>query len=76
MGYINPLLKLLTFPGMPALQKEDRERFTKVMLELRSPADKEAERARKRRMGFVAAYWRADSTFARHLTHALIGAKP
>lgn len=41
------------------------------MRELRAQANDEAESAWKRRKGPMAAYWRAVSTYARHLAHAL-----
>ncbi|MGU2073411.1 hypothetical protein ACSETA_10695 [Pseudomonas aeruginosa] len=41
------------------------------MRELRVQANTEAENAWRRRKGPMAAYWRAVSTYARHIAHAL-----
>lgn len=71
MGYINPLLKLAAGKALMQLPAEDRARIEAVMRELRDQANTEAERAWSRRKGPMAAYWRAVSTYARHLAHAL-----
>ena len=71
MGYINPLLLLPAGRKLLALPPEDRRRIEAVMRELRDQANDEAERAWRRRKGPMAAYWRAVSTYARHLAHAL-----
>ena len=71
MGYINPLLKLAAGKALMQLPVEDRARIEAVMRELRDQANTEAERAWSRRKGPMAAYWRAVSTYARHLAHAL-----
>ena len=71
MGYINPLLNLPAGRALLALPKEDRQRIEAVMRDLRGQADQEAENAWKRRKGPMAAYWRAVSTYARHIAHAL-----
>lgn len=75
MGYINPLLKLPAGKALLALPKADRERIKAVMRDLRDQANTEAENAWKRRKGPMAAYWRAVSTYARHVAHALSTAK-
>lgn len=41
------------------------------MRDLRDQANTEAENAWRRRKGPMAAYWRAVSTYARHMAHAL-----
>ncbi|WP_313317776.1 hypothetical protein [Pseudomonas sp.] len=71
MGYINPLLKLPAGQALLELPPEDRARIEAVMRELRAQADAEAENSWIRRKGPMAAYWRAVSTYARHLAHAL-----
>lgn len=71
MGYINPLLRLPAGRRLMALPAEDRKRIAGVMRELRGQANDEAEKAWARRKGPMAAYWRAVSTYARHLAHAL-----
>jgi hypothetical protein len=71
MGYINPLLKLPAGRALQALPAADRARIEAVMRELREQANDEADKAWSRRKGPMAAYWRAVSTYARHLAHAL-----
>jgi len=71
MGYINPLLKLPAGQALLELPPEDRARIEAVMRELRAQADAEAENSWLRRKDPMAAYWRAVSTYARHLAHAL-----
>jgi len=77
MGYINPLLRLPAGQALLSLPPEDKARIEAVMRELRDQANTEAELAWQRRKGPMAAYWRAVSTYARHLAHALsIGGQP
>lgn len=71
MGYINPLLDLPAGQSLLALPAEDRARMRAVLLELRKQANDQAEEAWRRKKGPMAAYWRAVSTYARHLAHAL-----
>lgn len=71
MGYINPLLDLPAGRDLVNLPREDRRRIARVMRELRHQANEEAEESWRRRKGPMAAYWRAVSTYARHLAHAL-----
>lgn len=71
MGYINPLLRLPAGQALQQLPKADRERIEAVMRELRDQANTEAETAWRRRKAPMAAYWRAVSTYARHVAHAL-----
>lgn len=71
MGYINPLLDLPAGRALQELPPEDRKRIAAVMRQLRHEANEEAEKAWSRRKGPMAAYWRAVSTYARHLAHAL-----
>ena len=71
MGYLNPLLKLPAGRALLELPKADRERIEAVMRELRDQANTEAEKSWAKRKGPMAAYWRAVSTYARHLAHAL-----
>ena len=51
----------------------DRQRLARVLRELRTQANDEAEKAWARRKGPMAAYWRAVATYARHTAHALKG---
>ncbi len=71
MGYLNPLLMLPAGRALLELPTADRLRIAKVMRELRVQANSEAETSWGRRKGFAAAYWRAVSTYARHVAHAL-----
>jgi hypothetical protein len=71
MGYRNPLLDLPAGRALLELPKTDRDRIAAVMRELRAQANTEAETAWRRRKGPMAAYWRAVSTYARHVAHAL-----
>lgn len=71
MGYLNPLLRLPAGKALLSLPVEDRKRIEAVMRELRDQANSEADNAWKRRKGPMAAYWRAVSTYARHIAHAL-----
>lgn len=71
MGYENPLLKLPAGRALLDLPAEDRRRIEAVMRELRAQANEQAETAHRRRKGPMYAYWRAVSTYARHIAHAL-----
>lgn len=71
MGYINPLLNLPAGRAHQALPAEQRAPIEAVLRQLRDQANVEAENAWRRRKGPMAAYWRAVSTYARHLAHAL-----
>ncbi len=71
MGYENPLLKLPAGRALLQLPLEQRAPLEAVLRELRDQANIEAENAWRRRKGPMAAYWRAVSTYARHLAHAL-----
>ena len=73
MGYINPLLELPAGRELQALPVADRQRLARVLRELRTQANDEAEKAWARRTGPMAAYWRAVATYARHTAHALKG---
>jgi hypothetical protein len=71
MGYLNPLLELPAGRALMQLPPEQRAPLEALLRELRAQADIEAERSWKKRKGPMAAYWRAVSTYARHLAHAL-----
>ncbi|WP_211441456.1 hypothetical protein [Collimonas humicola] len=71
MGYLNPLLQLPAGRDLLQLPAEDRIRIAKVMRALRRQANTEAEKSWAKRKGPMAAYWRAVSTYARHIAHAL-----
>lgn len=74
MGYLNPLLKLPAGRALLALPPEQRAPIEAVLRALREQANVEAENAWSRRKGPFAAYWRAVSTYSRHLAHALSNA--
>lgn len=69
MGYLNPLLKTDAAKAMLELPEEDLARIEALMRELRAQAGKNAEKAWASRKGLIAAYWRATSTYARHIAH-------
>jgi hypothetical protein len=71
MGYINPLLALPSAQKLLQLPAEQRAPIEALLRELRADADQLAEQSWKKRKGPMAAYWRAVSTYARHLAHAL-----
>ncbi|WP_231586559.1 hypothetical protein [Cupriavidus basilensis] len=71
MGYLNPLLRLPAARNLLRLPPEQRKAMVLVLRQLRDQANTEAEQAWRRRKGPMAAYWRAVSTYARHLAHAL-----
>jgi len=71
MGYENPLLKLPAAQKLLALPPDQRQVIEALMRELRADADHQAEASWRKRKGPMAAYWRAVSTYARHVAHAL-----
>ncbi|APO93354.1 hypothetical protein [Xanthomonas vesicatoria] len=71
MGYLNPLLKLPAGQALKALPPSERAHLEALMRELRDQANTEAEKAWSKRKGPMAAYWRAVSTYARHIAHLL-----
>ncbi|QCX13188.1 hypothetical protein FRC97_00230 (plasmid) [Paracidovorax citrulli] len=71
MGYINPLLRLDAVQQLLDLPREQRTALARLLRELRSDADRQAENAWRKRKGPMAAYWRAVATYARHTAHAL-----
>lgn len=76
MGYLNPLLKLPAGRALLALPPEHRAPIEALMRDLRAQADAEAEKSWRKRKGPMAAYWRAVSTYARHVAHALSKGAP
>jgi hypothetical protein len=71
MGYINPLLDLPAGKALLELPVEQRKPIELVLRQLRDQANAEAEKSWAKRKGPMAAYWRAVSTYSRHLAHAL-----
>jgi hypothetical protein len=71
MGYINPLLDLPAGKKLLELPAEQREPLETVLREPRDQANAQAEICWRRRKSPMATYWRAVSTYSRHLAHAL-----
>lgn len=71
MGYINPLFKLPAGRKLLELPPEMRRPLEELLRDLREQANREAEESWRRRKGPMAAYWRAVSTYSRHIAHAL-----
>ncbi len=71
MGYENPLLALPAMRKVLALPVEQRRPLEALMRDLRAATDKLAEESWSKRKGPMAAYWRAVSTYSRHVAHAL-----
>lgn len=69
MGYFNPLLKTDAAKAMLDLPEQDLLRIEGLMRDLRAQANANAEKAWASRKGVIAAYWRAVSTYARHVAH-------
>jgi hypothetical protein len=74
MGYENPLLRLPAAQKIMAMPAEQRSVLEQLMRELRADADTLAERSWGQKKGPMAAYWRAVSTYARHIAIMLRGA--
>ncbi len=71
MGYLNPLFRLPAAKALLALGRPERAAMAALLLDLRAQANEEAEKAWARRKGPMACYWRAVSTYARHVAHLL-----
>jgi hypothetical protein len=71
MGYENPLLALPAARKVLALPADQRGPLEALMRELRAEANTLAEESWRRRKSPMAVYWRAVSTYARHIAHAL-----
>lgn len=71
MGYLNPLLKLPAAQAILNLPAEQRAPLEALLRDLRTQANDEAERAWRRRKGPMAAYYRAVSSYSRHIAHLL-----
>ncbi len=63
----NPVHRLPSWAELQSLPPEAWDGLRRVLLDLRSEANELAETAWRRRKGPMAAYWRAVSTYARHL---------
>jgi hypothetical protein len=71
MGYLNPLLALPAVRRLMTLPPRERAALAAVLTDLRVQANGLAEASWRRKKGPMAAYYRAVSTYARHLAHVL-----
>jgi hypothetical protein len=71
VGYVNPLLALPAAKKLLLLSAKERAATAAVFTELRHQANDLAEASWKRKKGPMAAYYRAVSTYARHVAHVL-----
>lgn len=67
----NPVLRLPAAASILALPIEQRRPLGILLRELAAQADADAERSWGQRKGIMAAYWRAVSTYAKHIAHAI-----
>jgi hypothetical protein len=70
-GVRNPVLLLPAATRLCALPAHERRLFGDLLREIARDADLRAERAWKKRKGPMAAYWRATSTYAKHIARAI-----
>lgn len=75
MGYANPLLTLPAGRKLAELDDESSRALEQICRELRAQANDQAETCWSRRKAPMAAYWRAVSTYARHVAHALMATR-
>lgn len=77
MGYLNPLLKLPAAQALLALPSSpEKALIEQLFREIRGEANKLAEESWRKRKAPMAAYWRAVSTYARHVAHAISKGAP
>lgn len=67
----NPILALPAARDIQALPAEQRRPLGILLRELAKQADDQAHDAWAKRKGIMAAYWRAVSTYAKHLAHVI-----
>lgn len=67
----NPVLLLPAAARLCALPIDQRQLLGNLLREIARDADARAERAWKKRKGPMAAYWRATSTYAKHIARAI-----
>jgi hypothetical protein len=70
-GVRNPVLLLPTAARLCSLPLAQRQLLGDLLREIAWDADARAERAWKKRKGPMAAYWRATSTYAKHIARAV-----
>lgn len=67
----NPILDLPAGARLETLPPEAKRALASVLRELADQANDAAETSWRRRKGPMAAYWRAVSTYAKHLARAV-----
>lgn len=67
----NPVLRLTSARLIQSLPIEQRRLLGILLRDLAKDANEQAERAWKKRKGPMAVYWRATSTYAKHLARAI-----
>lgn len=67
----NPLVALPAMSEILRLPEEQRKAVAALLYDLAGDANTRAERAWRQRKGPMAAYWRATSTYAKHVARAL-----
>lgn len=68
----NPIVLLPEAQALAAsMSPMQRELFGRLMRRIADQADKNAEKAWKKRKGPMAAYWRATCTYAKHIARAI-----
>jgi hypothetical protein len=70
-GVRNPVLLLPAAARICSLPIGQRQLLGDLLREIARDADVRAEHAWKKRKGPMAAYWRATSTYAKHLARAI-----
>lgn len=71
----NPVLALPSVERLRSLDPECRVALRAVLLDVAADADAKAETSWKKRKGPMAAYWRAVSTYAKHIARATASAE-
>lgn len=72
----NPILALPAARRILDLPVELRRPLGTLLRELVTEADAKAHETWRRRKGIMAAYWRAVSTYAKHIAHAVDPRRP
>jgi hypothetical protein len=68
----NPIVLLPEALALAAsLSPEQRHHFGNLMRRIAAEADKNADKAWKKRKGPMAAYWRSTCTYAKHIARAI-----
>lgn len=67
----NPVLALPSAHAIMALPVDQRRPLGTLLRELAKEADHQADKTWRKRKGIQAAYWRAVSTYAKHLARVI-----